>query len=384
MGADDPPWIFFLATLEMFSGNVEQADALLERCLSERPDYASAHWTLAKLRRYNATDNHIDRLLAQLRMRKEQDSGVPYLLSALFKELDDIGETRDAWRALVHGSLAWRRTVEYDLRRETEGFAALARAFPYPERTNKPEPANTCTPIFIVGLPRSGTTLIERVLGAHTDVHASGELDDMSATVVHASGSNHYFDVPHEAASLRLAQADHATIAQRYLRNTSWRRGNRTHYTDKRPNNFIHVASIARAMPWAKIIHVHKQPMDGCFSLLKEFFGGRYNYSYRLNELAAYHDGYRGLMQHWRNSGFRFLDVSYEKFVQEPEPEARRILAYCGLDWQEQCLHTDKAEGAIASASVVQAREPVSSRYVASWKQYESELEPLQRMLGGS
>lgn len=383
-GANDPAWTFFLATLEMFCGNVEQAESLLEQCLRERPDYAAAHWTLAKLRRYNAADNHVDRLFEQVRMRNEHDSSLPYLFSALFKELDDIGETNDAWQALVRGSLTWRRTVDFDLRRDTDGLAGLARAFPCPGPVQNPEQLDSCTPIFIVGLPRSGTTLIERLLGGHTDVHAGGELDDMSAAVVHASGSNRYFDVPDEATSLQLARADHATIAQRYLRNTSWRSGQRTHYTDKRPNNFMHVASIARAMPRAKIIHVHKQPIDGCFSLLKEFFGGRYNYSYRLNELAAYHDGYRQLMQHWRSSGFQFLDVSYEKFVQEPEGEARRILAYCGLDWQEQCLQTDRAGGAIGSASVVQAREPVSTRYVASWKKYESQLEPLRIMLGNA
>lgn len=378
-GSTEPTSMFFQATLELFSGNSDKAEHMLESCIRSAPGMGSAHWTLAKIRRQTGGNNHIDRLRRQIREQGDGDSALPYLFFALFKELDDIGEVLDAWQALVHGCLSWRRPIRYEVTRDLAGMQGLARAFPQSPILEPPkEGANT--PIFIVGLPRSGTTVVERILAGHSAVSACGELDDLPTAMI-LSADGIYFDVPTAADSQKIAGSDLSVIAQHYRCNTTWRADGRPMLTDKRPNNFLYVGAIQRAMPGAKIIHVHKQPVAACFSLLKEFFGGRYNYSYKLNELAAYHDHYRRLMQHWRDSGHEFLDVSYEQLVSEPESEARRILAYCGLDWQEQCLHTERQEGAIATASVTQARAPVSGEYVDAWVRYAPRLEALQDML---
>ena len=370
---------FFQATLELFCGNLDEAEGLLESCIRSAPDMASAHWTLSKLRRQTTTNNHVDRLRRQIRSKREGDESLPYLLFALFKELDDIGETKEAWQALVHGCLSWRRSVRYDIDRDLAGMEGLANAFPQPLAAPRPAEDGS-RPVFIVGLPRSGTTLVERILSGHSDVHACGELDDLPATMVLSAGGLH-FDIPAAADAKRIADAEPSAMARRYSENTAWRANSRSRLTDKRPNNFLYIGAINRTMPHARIIHVHKQPLGGCFSLLKEFFGGRYNYSYRLNELAAYHNGYRRLMQHWQDSGHEFLDVSYERLVAQPEAEARRILGYCELDWQEQCVRTERTGGVIATASVAQARAAVSTEYVEGWKRYEPGLEGLRDLL---
>ncbi len=374
----EPSGVFFQATLELFCGYSDKAEELLESCISSAPGMASAHWTLAKIRRQTSDNNHIDRLRRQIRERRQSDSALPYLFFALFKELDDIGETTDAWQALVHGCLSWRRSIRYEIERDVAGMQGLARAFP--QVTIPKPPLGSHSPIFIVGLPRSGTTIIERILGGHSAVYACGELDDLPTAMI-MSASGKYFDVPSAADSQKIARSDPSAIAQHYTLNTTWRADGHPVLTDKRPNNFLYIGAIQRAMPGAKIVHVHKQPIAACFSLLKEFFGGRYNYSYKLNELAAYHGQYRHLMQHWRDGGCELLDVSYEQLVSNPEFETRRILEFCGLDWQEQCLHTERREGAIATASVTQARAPMSRDYVDGWVRYAPQLEALQSML---
>lgn len=372
---------YFQATLALYCGHADEAEHLLEACLHMAPDMAGAHWTLAKIRRQTLERNHVDRLRRHIRARRGDDAALPYLCFALFKELDDIGETGEAWQALVHGCLAWRRSVRYDIDHELACMNGLATAFPRaPAASIRPGVHEGGRQIFIVGLPRSGTTLIERILAGHPQVHAGGELDDLHAAMVMAARGMH-FDMPNAADAARIAAADQTAIARQYVQNTAWRAGDNRVLTDKRPNNFHYIGAIARALPQARIIHVHKNPMNGCFSLLKEFFGGRYNYSYRLNELAAYHRGYRQLMQHWRESGHEFLDVSYERLVSEPETESRRIVAYCGLDWQQGCLRTERPDGVIASASVAQARAPITRDYVDGWRAYASRLETLGEFL---
>ena len=236
-------------------------------------------------------------------------------------------------------------------------------------------------PIFIVGLPRSGTTLLERVLGGHPEVADAGELRDFTAQLrwmTELPGTNHP-----DAALVRAARGiDFAALGERYLSHTRWHARGNAFYTDKLPANFLNAGFIAQALPGARILHMARAPMDACFSNLKELFGAAYPHSYDQGEMAEHYVRYRALMAHW-HAAFpgRILDVSYEALAADPERVAREVLAFCGLPWDEAVLAPEQRAGAVATASTAQVREPIHSRFVGQWRRYEGRLGPLKDRL---
>ena len=304
---------------------------------------------------------------------------VPFLAFALFKELDDLGDTGAAWAALQAGCQAKRSRLDYRLQEEVTAFQSLAKLpiiSPAVDAVGE-RPA----PIFIVGMPRTGTTLLERILSAHPDVQDAGELDDLPLQMRWTANrfSKSLLDPAVIAAQ---AGQDPRVLGRRYIDHAAWRARGKSRFTDKLPSNFLHVGLIASALPGARILHMVRNPMDTCFSNLKELFADAYPHSYDIAEMAAHYGRYRRLMAHWHQQlpGV-VLDVSYEDLVADPEATSRRVLDHCDLSWQPSLVQVQEHPGAVSTASSVQVREPIHQRAVGGWRRYEGQLEPLRQRL---
>jgi hypothetical protein len=219
------------------------------------------------------------------------------------------------------------------------------------------------------------------MLGNHSQVSEGGELYDFSAQLRLAAGR--HFSGPLDAATVAAAPGfDWPQMGRGYLEQVRWRAGGRAMLVDKLPSNFLNAGFIHRALPQARIVHMQRQAMDTCFSNFKELFSNACAYSYDLDELADYYAGYHGLMAHWRQAlPGAVLDVRYEDLARDPETQGRRILAFCGLDWEPACLDTSGNTRAVNTASSAQVREPLHQRGIGAWRRYEAHLGALQARL---
>lgn len=373
------PARYLLGLAAFYQGDEAEAERAWEAALQRNPMMPPVHRLLAKLRRQTPARNHIDRLRATVARMPQGHPEAPWLHYALFKELDDMDDIEGAWQALVQGMEARRRQVAYDAVAEARLFDRLqARSVP---ATGVAVSTTVPTPIFIVGMPRSGTTLLEQILARHPHVQDAGELRDMLCQlrwVCDRVGGPHL----DEALCVAAEQADMGLLGRRYLEKTAWRANGRAFFTDKMPANFLLVDHIARALPQARILHMVRDPMEVCFSNLKELFVDAYPQTYDQREMAAHFIRYRGLMRHWhsRHPG-RILDISYEDLVRAPEAAARRVLDFCGLAWDPDVLAMGPRTSSVATASAAQVREPIHVRYVGQWRRYAHHLQPLQTAL---
>jgi tetratricopeptide (TPR) repeat protein len=383
MGLDTPATRYLEAVSLLQCGRMEEAEAGLEACIRMRPDFARAHWALAKLRRQTPASNHVARLEALLASGSTASpEDLPALCFALFKELDDLDEPERAWDALARGCVARRQLVEYDGAAEAILFERLrttcsGRFFDTAAGDPPPGPM----PIFIIGLPRSGTTLLERILGNHSAVADAGELRDFPwqmRWVANLPGPAR-LDLP---LLERSAGLDYDLLGRRYLEHARFHAGGRAFFTDKLPPNFIHAGFIRRALPGARMLHMVRDPMDVCFSNLKELFAAAYPYSYDLMELADHYGRYRRLMAHWhRQMPGAILDIRYAELVADPEATMRKVFDFCGLAWEEGCLEIERRATPVTTASSTQVRESIHAGALGSWQRYARQLEPLRQRL---
>lgn len=365
-----------------YSGRMDEAAEELERCIALAPNYGPAHWSLAYHRPATPLGARVDRVRAAIAQVPEGSLEEADLQFALFKELDDLGATDEAWQALTRGASVKRATLRHDAKRQAEGFRRL-REMVGGDWLDMPasEPQGH-VPLFVVGMPRTGTTLLERVLGNHSQVSSAGELNDFSACVSWAA--DHFFagaDVP--GSLERIGHVDFHKVGQMYLGRTARHGRGRRFVVDKNPVNFANAGLIAKALPSAKIICMVKRPMDACFSNFKELFdGAAYSYSYDLDELAEYHAEFSATVDHWqRHLAGRFHVVEYESMVAHPEETAREVMSFCGLPFEEGCTQIERNSNPVATASSAQVRQPIHARFVEAWRPYADYLRPLEAVL---
>src|SRR5690606_27675641 len=320
------------------------------------PGMPLALWALGKLRRRSGGEERVRLLRDSIGRRGDADPEAPLLYYTLFSELDRMDQVEPAWEALERGmALRWKQ-MHYDPDEEGELFAHLG-SLQAPAATGGD--GDGPRPVFIVGMPRSGTTLLERILGSHPDVSDAGELNDLVRQLrwmCDLAGPSR-LDL---ALARRAEGIDFAELGRRYLSRTQWRAQGKAVYTDKMPPNFLNVSYIVRALPQARILHMVRGPMDTCFSNLKEWFAGAYPHRYQQEEMAEHFLRYRRLMAHWRTQyPDRILDVRYDELVTDPEAVLREVLAFCGLPWREGLAAIEKRSGTVATASAAQVREPI-------------------------
>jgi tetratricopeptide (TPR) repeat protein len=381
LGLNTPDFRYFRALQLQFNGRIAEAQAELEACLQLGPTFGRASLTLARLRRWSIENNHlafIRQRLADVPPGSEDQAAFEF---AQYKELDDLSRYDDAWQALVRANAVMHERLRQHVQDEEELFdAVIARC----DREFARLPAHRFEgpmPIFVVGLPRSGTTLLERVLGNHSQVTPAGELADFSRQWRWVA-DRHGHKLLDRALVESASDTDFAEVGRRYLEQTQWRAEGRRYYVDKLPPNFMLAGFIRRALPQAKIVHVRRDPMDVCFSNYRALFGDAFAYSYNLGSLARHYRQYRRLMAHWhRVMPGVILDVEYSQLVRDTEAAARALLQYCGLPFEPACVDTATNRAPVATLSSAQVREQIHGRGFGEWRRYATQLAPLEEAL---
>ena len=378
LGVDSPELHYQQGLSALYAGEHHAAETAFEACLARQPLHGGAHRQLAKLRRATPGKNHVSRLRAALAAMPADYPDAPPLHYALFKELDDLGDTEAAWQALDAGMRARRRQVAFD---PTQEQAVFDRLMQIDGQGGSTQAQDGPVPVFILGQPRSGTTLLERILAGADDVADAGELRDFGFQVRWCCNQMGR-PGPDLALLEAAAKIDAAELGRRYLSHTQWHAGGKCLYTDKLPANFLWLGHIARALPQARFLHLVREPMDVGFSNLKELFADAYPHSYDQVEMAGHLRRYRALMAHW-HAAFpgRILDVPYEALVTDTEATARGVFAFLDLPWQPGAADIAGRTTAVATASAVQLREPVHARFLGQWRRYETQLQPMQHAL---
>ncbi|MEJ6011579.1 tetratricopeptide repeat-containing sulfotransferase family protein [Novosphingobium aquae] len=369
-----------LATTLNFLGRVDDAEAALEELLGLFPGDARAHHLLASLRKQTPGRNHTQRLAAAI--GKAAPGNAKLLLGyALAKELEDIGEADAALDRLCTANAEHRRSLPYSFARDAAAFDAIEQSWPALAKTSA-SGAPDEAPIFIIGMPRTGTTLVDRILSSHPDVESAGELQAMPLAVKLASGTRSRTVLDPETI-LAAAACDMGDIGRAYLgRAQHLRRNAKPRFTDKFPGNFQYAGFIAKALPAARIVCLRRSPMDTVLSNFRNLFAVSsryYDYSYNLLDIAAYYVRFDRLMATWR-AAFpeRLLEVRYEDLVADQEGQTRRLLAHCGLGWSDVCLQFHTNSAPVSTPSAAQVRRPIYADSVARWKRHAAVLEPVR------
>lgn len=372
-----------LATALAATGQVSDAEIQLEQALKMDPSCWSAHLLLAQLREQTINENHLVRLHALSEKHQSESAAVISLNLALAKEYEDLGKYTEAFRHMVQGKHARRCMRPYSIRNDERLFAALMQAFPdtVPAVTSGESSAEA---IFIIGMPRSGTTLVERILSSHPDVHAAGELQNFSGVLQQQSGGQQPFlldpDMPRRTQSINWRD-----LGARYLLSTRPAPLDKPRFTDKLPHNFLYAGHIASALPNAKIICVRRDPMDTCLSNFRQLFAHpsiHFDYANDLLDTGGYFILFDRLMKHWKRAfPGRIHDVSYEALVDSQEAVTRQLVDYCGLEWDDACLHFETNPASVGTISSQQVRRPIYRSAVGHWKHYAHELSYLRELL---
>lgn len=366
-----------------YMGRMEEATAEYERCLLLEPNNAIAHWSLAYHQKANVPGARIDRIKQTQAALPADSPDQPYLHYALFKEFEDAGDVDQAWTSLQAGARIRRQSVRYDAAQEEEGFLALQRLTSrgFFEKDGR-EVSSERIPIFIVGMPRSGTTLLERIIGNHSQVVAAGELNDFNSALCWESNQFLASFITPQAVS-RLEAIDYARVGSTYLERTQEKAGGGRYLIDKNPMNFINAGFIGKSLPQARILCLRRGAMDACLSNLKELFSSEaYGYSYDLNELADYYIRFSRMCDHWQQvMPDQFHLVDYESLVADPEAATERVMKFCGLAFEPECIDITTNTAPVSTASSSQVRQPINSKGVDAWRRYATHLEPLRSRL---
>ena len=365
----------------LFQGDVDKAELSYEASLRSDPILSQNSLMLAGARSQTSENNHVERLKRQLLQAKPRGTGEVYLAYALHKELHDLERYDEAWQALERACAAKRRQVQYASTEHAElveSFSQVCtRAF-----VSEPSPVNQPTvPIFIVGMHRSGTTLLERMLAGHSQVGDAGETSAFHAQLELAidraapTGMN--------AAFARLtANADFDAIARGYAESARWLSRGNGFFTEKLPQNFFNVGFIAKAMPQARFLHLVRDPMDTCFSNLRTLFSGAALYSYDQAELGGFFLQYRRMMEYWHAVlPGRVLDISYDELVHDPAAMAERVAAHCGIAFEPGMVDIARASGTVATPSATVARQGFRRDRGRAWQPYQAHLDTLRATL---
>lgn len=368
-----------LAAALNFIGDITGAEAAAEALLAIDPDYARGHHLLAGLRKQTPEGNHVARLEAALKRARDGDARL-LIGYALAKELEDLGEQQAAFARLSAANAEHRARLPYTFARDAANFDAIERVWPRVAAAPV-QGAPQDAPIFVIGMPRTGTTLVDRILSSHPEVWSAGELQAMPLAVKMASGTRSRTVLDAETIEA-AAGADLGAIGRDYMGRARTHAGAREgRFTDKFPGNFQYAGFIARALPQARIVCLRRHPLDTVLANFRNLFAissRYYDYSYDLMDIARYYVRFDRLMAFWREAlPGRILELGYEDLVADQEGETRALLAHCDLPWDEACLDFHRNTAPVSTPSAAQVRRPMYKDAVARWKAHQDVLAPV-------
>ncbi|MGJ8562337.1 MAG: tetratricopeptide repeat-containing sulfotransferase family protein [Alphaproteobacteria bacterium] len=381
----NPKWPIFqfnLGVSAQFTGDLKTAKAAYTKAVALDPKFYQAWFSLVSLGTQTPEDNHQPALETLFAQASQDAEGQLLLGHAIAKTLEDMGQFAESLTWLERAKAARKNQIPYPVQDMKQMFAAAKTAAPKPQSARKT--GGGVTPIFIAGLPRTGTTLVDRIISSHANAHSAGELD-LFAKILEGRTQTHRAQ---SAQFFRSAQdSDLAQIGSLYEQQIQNLAGSKTHLIDKTPMNFFYAGLISQALPDARIIVLRRGAMDSCLSNYRQMFAPgdrRFDYALDLENTAAYYREFDALMTHWRGAlqDGRFLEVRYEDIVHGQEAQTRRLLDFCGLDWDPACLDFHENKAPVDTASSVQVRQPLYSKSIDRWKQYGENLRGLKTALG--
>jgi tetratricopeptide (TPR) repeat protein len=383
MGTKTPDFLFEFAKNQFYLGKTLEAENAISDYLDlGLPNNGPVLLLRAKLKKQTQDKNHVEMLKKYLTRQPSKEDAVNCYF-ALAKELEDLGDYSQSFTALKSGAEIQRRLIQFKLSDELDNMKGLINTFQPADFAGIPDSTSSDSPIFIMGMPRTGTTLVERIISKLEGVKSAGETYDF--TLAMSSIINHYITLnpDKKLSSLSAAlEVNYSDIALKYNNNMCGMIGEARQYLDKLPFNFLYCGLIKKAFPKARIIHLVRDPMDTCYAVFKTLFHQTYYFSYDLDELADYYIAYRQLMDHWHKlMPGTILDVRYEELVSKPLEISKRITDYCGLNWSEELVEVQNSVEASSTASAAQVREPIYTSSIQLWRNYEAELEPLRKKL---
>lgn len=370
---------FNMACLQRTIGDLDKAEVNFDRTIAIDPSDYEAWKLRSELRRQTSASNHVSALKSALGKAENDKRGAVQLLYALAKELEDLEQYDESFDCLKRGADMRRNYMQYDLQRDLDTMKTIRETFDASVVRASTDGFDNDEPIFILGMPRTGTTLVDRILSSHTEVFSAGELNNFAVELMRlvrplAEGRQ----VSRDDIVRLSAEIDFARLGEAYIASTRPGTGHTGRFIDKLPLNFLYTGLIHRALPKAKIVHVRRDPIDTCYAIYKQLFVDAYPFSYDLEELGKYYAAYHELMTHWHEvlPGIMHV-VEYEKLVSDLEGEARKLVEFCGLEWQPECLRYYDNEAASTTASAAQIRQPVYQSSVGKWRRYERQFAPL-------
>lgn len=369
---------YLVASAAIALGKMDEAEMLLDKIISITPEEGDTYYNRSTLRKQTDNSNHIDAIKARITRSQAHDPRLAPLHYALGKELEDLGQAKDSFLAYAKGAAARRAKLAYKVEDDVETANILISTFSEDWNKKIQKGPNTSGPIFILGLPRSGTTLVDRIVSAHPQVSSLGEVNDVAYGVIRAGyPASSKSDLIRQSAKSDMQQLGENiwTAFQGYGENTAF-------LIDKTPANFLYLGLIAKALPNARIIHMKRHPMASGYAMFKVLFRMGYPFSYDLEDIGDYYVAYHRLMAHWhRLFPGRILDVQYEALIDDQERCSRQIINHCGLSWDEACLNFHQNAAPTATASAAQVRRPLYRDARDLWRQHEDTLQPLAHIL---
>ena len=364
-------------------GNQKAALRAYRKSIEYRPGLGESYWSMANLKIFNFKSSEVKAMETQLDSDDLTDSARTHFLFSLGKAYEDRKEYDLAWHYYNLGNETQRSQVTYDPVANQVQLDSIKDVFSA-EFLNHHEEVG-CEkpdPIFVVGLPRSGSTLIEQILASHSLVEGTSELPNLGDIAL-STGKYRQDGLTYPKTLSTLTPRDFKAYGQEYLQQVDRHRASGTpFFIDKMPNNFAHVGWIKMILPNAKIINTRRHPLDSCLGAYKQLFAKGQNFTYDKFELAQFYCDYVDIMQHWHSVlPGEILDVHYEDTVTDLESQVRRVLQFCGLEFEEQCIRYWETKRAVKTASSEQVRQPVYTSALGLWKNYAGYIEDWQQQL---
>ncbi len=386
LAPDHPAIAFNLAVSLRLHGRIDDAVSALERVIAVAPNHAQAHWMLAQIRATQGDAQTSARLAKAYTAARPDSIDAATIDFARFREFDAAADHASAADCLLRANAVMQRNLRFNSERDTQLFERLERHLnDMVAATSNAVPATPTdtgpVPLFIVGMPRSGTSLVERLLGNHPEVQLGGELQDFNVCIKRELG----LEIPafiDERIVERMSDIDWSHVGAAYRERLRTRFGNAGYVTDKLSGNYAYVAAIAAALPEARIVHVVRDPMDNCYAMFRHSFGAVYSFAYDQQKLAEHYVRYARFMRRCESMlPMRVVPLRYEQLISVPTLISRQLYRHCGLEWFEGAQDSAGNEKPVATASPVDVRRQIDGYSIGAWLPYAAHLQPMRTVL---